>query len=196
MAFAANLNQEAKELAASGWTSCSSTSRLQRVFDEVRDWGVAALERARRRHPKVAVTSAMATASRPPHDEEAWATSGASTRTPSRCSPILARQVSRCELHVPIELIAMLQGKDVLVGCTTSLRHGGIAGGRGEGDPRGDEARAAERIYPCTNCGMVPCRARSPAASSPRVGWRGAGPQEWALGSKRGKLPERRPAWS
>ena len=59
--------------------------------------------------------------------------------------------------HVPVELISLLEGKDVLVGAidvatetvetpeavaatiTEALRHVPI-----------------ERLYPCTNCGMVP----------------------------------------
>ncbi len=59
--------------------------------------------------------------------------------------------------RVPIELIAMLQGKDVLVGCID------VASNTVESP--GDVAKVirsamkhvpAERIYPCTNCGMVP----------------------------------------
>jgi len=77
--------------------------------------------------------------------------------------PLLAKssidQVSlECQnSHVPIELIAMLQGKDVLVGCID------VASNRVE-TPE-DVAKViraamkhvpAERIFPCTNCGMVP----------------------------------------
>jgi 5-methyltetrahydropteroyltriglutamate--homocysteine methyltransferase len=77
--------------------------------------------------------------------------------------PLLARssldQVSlECaNSHVPIELIALLQGKDVMVGCID------VASMKVE-TPQ-DVAtviRAAlkhvpkERLLPCTNCGMVP----------------------------------------
>ena len=59
--------------------------------------------------------------------------------------------------HVPIDLIALLEGKDVLVGCID------VATRRVESAE--DVAKVIrealkhvpkERLYPCTNCGMVP----------------------------------------
>ena len=59
--------------------------------------------------------------------------------------------------HVPIELIGLLQGKDVLVGC--------IDVGSSRVETPEDVARVMrealkfvpkERLFPCTNCGMVP----------------------------------------
>ena len=59
--------------------------------------------------------------------------------------------------HVPIELIGLLTGKDVLVGTID------VASDRVEtAEDVAATIRAAmkhvppERIYPCTNCGMVP----------------------------------------
>jgi 5-methyltetrahydropteroyltriglutamate--homocysteine methyltransferase len=61
---------------------------------------------------------------------------------------------------VPIELIGLLKGKDVLVGCID------VASNVVETPQEvADTIRAAldyvppERLYPCTNCGMAPMAA-------------------------------------
>ena len=59
--------------------------------------------------------------------------------------------------HVPIDLIGLLDGKDVLVGAidvasdTVETPEAVAAVIR-----RALEFVPAERLYPCTNCGMVP----------------------------------------
>jgi 5-methyltetrahydropteroyltriglutamate--homocysteine methyltransferase len=131
-------------------------------FDEVRDWGIAALERARRDLTcKTAVHICYG------YGIEAnitWKkTLGNEWRQYEQTFPLLAKssidQVSlECaNSHVPIELIALLAGKDVLVGCID------VASKRVE-TPE-DVARVIrqalkyvprDRLYPCTNCGMVP----------------------------------------
>ncbi len=163
MAFAEILNQEATELAALGVDVIQFDEPAFNVyFDEVREWGIAALERAARGLPcKTAVHICYG------YGIEAnnkWKeTLGAEWRQYENTFPLLARssidQVSlECaNSHVPIELIALLQGKDVLVGAID------VASSRVETPEEVAKViREAlkhvpkERLFPCTNCGMVP----------------------------------------
>ena len=163
MAFAAILNDEARELAALGVDVIQFDEPAFNVyFDEVREWGVAALERACR-----GVTSKVAVHICYGYGIEAnnaWKkTLGDEWRQYERTFPLLAKssidQVSlECaNSHVPIDLIALLAGKDVLVGCIDVASH--------EVEKPEDVARVIrsalkhvpkERLFPCTNCGMVP----------------------------------------
>ena len=163
MAFAEILNEEAKGLARAGVDVVQFDEPAFNVyFDEVRDWGVAALERARQ-----GVTCKTAVHICYGYGIEAnivWKkTLGNEWRQYEQTFPLLAKssidQVSlECQnSRVPIELIGLLQGKDVLVGCID------VATTRVE-TPE-DVAKVirsamkyvpAERIFPCTNCGMVP----------------------------------------
>jgi 5-methyltetrahydropteroyltriglutamate--homocysteine methyltransferase len=162
-AFAEILNQEARELAALGVDVIQFDEPAFNVyFDEVRDWGVAALERARQ-----GVTCKSAVHICYGYGIEAnivWKkTLGNEWRQYEQTFPLLARsgidQVSlECaNSRVPIELIALLEGKDVMVGCID------VATTRVE-TPE-DVAKVIrtalkfvprERLFPCTNCGMVP----------------------------------------
>jgi 5-methyltetrahydropteroyltriglutamate--homocysteine methyltransferase len=93
MAFAELLNQEARELEAAGVDLIQFDEPAFNVFmDDVKEWGVAALERAAEgssARPRGSAapppcTSATATASRPTSSgRRPWAASGASTRRPS-----------------------------------------------------------------------------------------------------------------
>ena len=163
MAFAAILNQEARELAALGVDTIQFDEPAFNVyFDEVREWGIAALERAR---TGVACKTAVHICYG--YGIEAnivWKNSlGKEWRQYEQIFPLLARssidQVSlECaNSRVPIELIALLEGKDVLVGAID------VATSRVESAE--DVARVIrsalryvpkERLFPCTNCGMVP----------------------------------------
>ena len=162
-AFAEILNQEARELAALGVDVIQFDEPAFNVyFDEVRDWGVAALERARK-----GVTCKTAVHICYGYGIEAnivWKkTLGNEWRQYEQTFPLLAKssidQVSlECaNSRVPIDLIALLAGKDVLVGCID------VATKRIE-TPE-DVARVIrealkyvprDKLYPCTNCGMVP----------------------------------------
>jgi 5-methyltetrahydropteroyltriglutamate--homocysteine methyltransferase len=162
-AFAAILNQEARELAALGVDVIQFDEPAFNVyFDEVRDWGVAALERARE-----GLTCKTAVHICYGYGIEAnitWKNSlGKEWRQYEQTFPLLARssidQVSlECaNSRVPIDLIALLEGKDVLVGAID------VATNRVE-TPE-DVAKVIrealkhvprERLYPCTNCGLVP----------------------------------------
>jgi len=163
MAFAEILNEEARALDAAGIDVVQFDEPAFNVyFDEVREWGIAALERARAGvAAKTAVHICYGYGIKANID---WKkTLGSEWRQYEQTFPLLAqsaiRQVSlECaNSHVPIELMSLLEGKDVLVGAidvateavetaeavaatiTRALRHVPI-----------------ERLYPCTNCGMVP----------------------------------------
>ena len=161
--FAAILNQEAKELAAVGVDVIQFDEPAFNVyFDEVRDWGVEALERAARDLScKTAVHICYGYGIKANID---WKkTLGSEWRQYEQVFPLLARsridQVSiECaNSRVPLELLALLGGKDVLVGAID------VATEQVETPEQVAGAiRAAmkfvppERLYPCTNCGMVP----------------------------------------
>jgi 5-methyltetrahydropteroyltriglutamate--homocysteine methyltransferase len=162
-AFAEILNDEARAIEAAGIDVIQFDEPAFNVyFDEVRDWGVRTLERAAQ---GLACTTAV-------HICYGYGikanidwkkTLGAEWRQYEQTFPLLARSAIRqvslecANSHVPIELIGLLVGKDVLVGAIdvatdrietpaevaatirTALRH-----------------VPAGRLYPCTNCGMVP----------------------------------------
>ena len=162
-AFAEILNEEARAIEATGVDVIQFDEPAFNVyFDEVRDWGVRTLERAAQ---GLRCTTAV-------HicygygikaNIEWKKTLGAEWRQYEQTFPLLAAstigQVSlECaNSHVPIDLIGLLAGKDVLVGSID------VATERVETP---DEVAAviraalrhvpAERLYPCTNCGMVP----------------------------------------
>ena len=162
-AFAEILNEEARAIEATGVDVIQFDEPAFNVyFDEVRDWGVAALERAAQ---GLACTTAV-------HicygygikaNNEWKKTLGSSWRQYEQTFPLLAQsRIAQVSLecansHVPIDLIALLGTKDVLVGAID------VASDRVE-TPEDVAAtiRAAlkfvpaERLYPCTNCGMVP----------------------------------------
>ena len=163
MAFAALLNEEARELAALGVDVIQFDEPAFNVYlDAVVEWGIAALHRATEGLGcKTAVHICYGYGI--PANVEWKATLGAEWRQYERIFPALAAsridQVSlECaNSHVPVELLALLQGKDVLVGAID------VATERVES---AEEVAAtleralrfvpAERLYPCTNCGMAP----------------------------------------
>lgn len=162
-AFAEILNREAQELAAAGVDIVQFDEPAFNVFfDEVRDWGVKTLERAAADLPcKTAVHICYG------YGIEAnikWKQGlGAEWRQYEQTFPLLAQsrihQVSlECQnSHVPMELIGLLDGKDVMVGAID------VATNRIE-TPEEVAAtlrRALQWVKPhrligCTNCGMVP----------------------------------------
>jgi 5-methyltetrahydropteroyltriglutamate--homocysteine methyltransferase len=163
MAFADVLNEEARELAAIGVDVIQFDEPAFNVYlDEVTGWGIAALHRALEGLScKTAVHICYGYGI--PANIEWKATLGAEWRQYERIFPALAAsridQVSlECaDSHVPLELLALLAGKDVLVGAID------VASDQVE---TANEVAAtieqalrfvpAERLYPCTNCGMAP----------------------------------------
>ncbi|HTL37500.1 MAG TPA: methionine synthase [Kofleriaceae bacterium] len=162
-AFAEILNEEARAIAAAGVDVIQFDEPAFNVyFDEVRDWGVATLERAAEGlQCTKAVHICYGYGIKANID---WKNSlGSEWRQYEQTFPKLAAstidQVSlECaHSHVPIELIGLLEGKDVLVGAID------VATDRVETPA---EVAAvirsalrfvpADRLLPCTNCGMVP----------------------------------------
>jgi 5-methyltetrahydropteroyltriglutamate--homocysteine methyltransferase len=163
MAFAELLNEEAKELSAIGVDVVQFDEPAFNVYlDEVVGWGIAALHRAiEGLSCKTAVHICYGYGI--PANIEWKGSLGAEWRQYERIFPALAAsridQVSlECaNSHVPIELLGLLHGKDVLLGAI---------------DVANDEAETPEevaatieralrfvppeRLYPCTNCGMAP----------------------------------------
>jgi len=162
-AFAEILNEEAREIAAQGVDVIQFDEPAFNVyFEEVRDWGVAALERAAQDLPcTTAVHICYGYGIQANID---WKkTLGSEWRQYEETFPRLARsridQVSLECAHsrVPVELMALLGDKDVLVGAID------VADERIETpDEVASVLRAAlehvapERLVACTNCGMVP----------------------------------------
>jgi 5-methyltetrahydropteroyltriglutamate--homocysteine methyltransferase len=162
-AFAEILNEEARDIEAAGVDVIQFDEPAFNVyFDEVRDWGIAALERAAQGLKcDTAVHICYGYGIKANID---WkATLGSEWRQYEQTFPLLAqstiRQVSlECaNSHVPTELLGLLTGKDVLVGAID------VATETVE-TPQEVAAtlRAAlafvppNRLHACTNCGMVP----------------------------------------
>ena len=163
MAFAEILNDEARAIEASGVDVIQFDEPAFNVyFDEVREWGVKTLERAAQGLAcKTAVHVCYGYGIKANID---WKkTLGSEWRQYEETFPLLARSAIRqvslecANSHVPIELIGLLEGKDVLVGAID------VTTDRVE-TPE-DVAKTiraalkyvpADRLQPCTNCGMVP----------------------------------------
>jgi 5-methyltetrahydropteroyltriglutamate--homocysteine methyltransferase len=161
--FAAILNQEARELERAGVNVIQFDEPAFNVyFDEVRDWGIAALMKAREGLKcKTAVHICYGYGIKA--NIEWKKTLGGEWRQYEQTFPLLAQsaidQVSlECaNSRVPLELIALLEGKDVLAGAID------VANNEVETPEKVAETiRAAlayvkpDKLYPCTNCGMVP----------------------------------------
>ena len=166
-AFAQALNQEAHELAALGVDVVQFDEPAFNVYmREVQEWGVAALEQAARGLKcKTAVHICYGYGIKANND---WkATLGERWRQYEQTFPALAAsaidQVSlECRnSRVPIELMGLLKGKDVMVGAID------VASDIVETPEQVAETIRqalayvpAERLFPCTNCGMAPMSSR------------------------------------
>jgi 5-methyltetrahydropteroyltriglutamate--homocysteine methyltransferase len=163
MAFAALLNEEARELAAIGVDVIQFDEPAFNVYmKQVSEWGIMALHRATEGLLcKAAVHICYGYGIKANID---WKASlGAEWRQYEQIFPAVAMsridQVSvECAgARVPLELLELLKGKDVLLGAID------VANERVE---TAEEVAATiertsrfvpiERIYPCTNCGMAP----------------------------------------
>ena len=161
--FAAILNQEASELERAGADVIQFDEPAFNVYmDEVTAWGIAALEAAAAGLKcKTAVHICYGYGIKANID---WKkTLGSEWRQYESTFPLLARsKIAQVSLecansHVPLELLALLKGKDVLVGAID------VANDAVEKPEQvAATIRSAmrfvppEKLYPCTNCGMVP----------------------------------------
>ena len=163
MAFADLLNEEARDLASLGVDVIQFDEPAFNVYlDEVAAWGIEALHRA-------AAGLSCRTAVHIcygygiPANIDWKAGLGAEWRHYERIFPALAAsridQVSlECaNSRVPLELLGLLAGKDVLVGAID------VASEEAETPERVAATIEAalrfvppERLFPCTNCGMAP----------------------------------------
>ncbi len=163
MAFAAVLNEEAKELQALGVDIVQFDEPAFNVYmKEVSDWGVAALERAAE-----GLTCTTAVHICYGYGIKAnidWkATLGDSWRHYEETFPALRKssidQVSlECRnSKVPLNLIKLLDGKDVLAGCIDVASNAVETPEEVAETIRAVLAYVApEKLFPCTNCGMAP----------------------------------------
>ncbi len=163
MAFAELLNQEARALEAQGVDVVQFDEPAFNVYmDDVKRWGIDALHRAiEGLKCRTAVHICYGYGIKANID---WkSTLGSEWRQYEEIFPALAKsrldQVSvECmHSHVPISLLKLLGGKDVLVGVIdvasdtveTPEDVVGLIGEALKYVPK-------ERLYPCTNCGMAP----------------------------------------
>ena len=165
MAFAAALNEEARGLAADGVDVIQFDEPAFNVYmEQVAGWGIEALERAVEGLPcKTAVHICYGYGIKANIDWKAGL--GAEWRQYESTFPVLAAsridQVSlECRnSHVPVALLRLLAGKDVLLGAIdvasdaveTPEEVAAVIEGAAEYVP-------PERLFPCTNCGMAPMR--------------------------------------
>jgi len=161
--FAKILNQEALELEAAGVDIIQFDEPAFNVFfDEVNDWGVATLERAiEGLKCETAVHICYGYGIKANTD---WKkTLGSEWRQYEEAFPKLQQSkidIISLECHksnVPIELLELIRGKKVMVGAID------VATNRIETPEEvADTLRKAlqfvdaDKLYPCTNCGMTP----------------------------------------
>lgn len=164
-AFAAALNEEARELEALGVDVVQFDEPAFNVYmREVADWGVAALEQARAGLScTVAVHICYGYGIQANVD---WkGTLGSEWRQYEETFPVIARssidQVSlECRnSRVPIDLMRLLDGKDVLVGAI-DVASQAVESPEEVAATIRDALRyvAPEKLFPCTNCGMAPMK--------------------------------------
>jgi 5-methyltetrahydropteroyltriglutamate--homocysteine methyltransferase len=162
-ALAELLNAEAKELEALGVDVIQFDEPAFNVFmEEVREWGVTALERAAQ-GLKCTTAVHICYGYGIKANVEWKKTLGGAWRQYESTFPLLAkstiRQVSlECaNSHVPIELIGLLKGKDVLVGAIDVASDVVETPEQVAGTLRTALKHVApEHLYGCTNCGMAP----------------------------------------
>ena len=176
-AFADALNQEARALEADGVDVIQFDEPAFNVYmEEATDWGIAALHRAA---AGLTCTTAVhiCYGYGIPANVEWKATLGTAWRQYERIFPALAKsrlgQISlECRnSKVPLELLRLLDGKDVLLGVIdvatetveTPEEVAAVIGEALRHVPR-------ERIVACTNCGMAPMRLDIAAAKLMALG--------------------------
>lgn len=161
--FATILNQEAKELEAAGVDIIQFDEPAFNVFfDDVKEWGVAALERAAEGLSAETVVHICYGYGIKANND--WkATLGSEWRQYEESFPLLRQSTLdavslECHnSHVPVELIGLLQGKKVMVGAID------VANNTVETPEEvADTLRTAlqyvdaDKLIPSTNCGMAP----------------------------------------
>jgi 5-methyltetrahydropteroyltriglutamate--homocysteine methyltransferase len=165
MAFAELLNQEARGLAADGVDVIQLDEPAFNVYmDEVNEWGISALHRAIEGLTCTTVVHICYGYGIQANID--WkATLGGEWRQYEAIFPALAAsrvdQVSvECRgSRVPVSLLSLLEGKDVLVG-VIDVATDAVETPEEVAATIGEAMRyvAPERMVACTNCGMAPMR--------------------------------------
>tara|TARA_B100001063_G_C16779122_1_gene569299 strand:+ start:24399 stop:25472 length:1074 start_codon:yes stop_codon:yes gene_type:complete len=161
--FAKILNQEAKELEAAGVDIIQFDEPAFNVFfDEVNDWGIKCLERAiEGLKCETAVHICYGYGIKANTD---WKqTLGSEWRQYEEVFPKLQKSnidIISLECHnsrVPIELLALIRGKKVMVGAIDVASNEIETPEEVAQTLRGALKYVdADKLYPCTNCGMAP----------------------------------------
>jgi 5-methyltetrahydropteroyltriglutamate--homocysteine methyltransferase len=164
MEFARLINEEARDLATAGLDVLQLDEPAFNVYmDDVAAWGIEALHRAIDGLARLKTAAHICYGYGIKANVDWKRTLGDEWRQYEKTFPLLAKsridQVSlECaNSRVPLSLLGLLKGKDVLVGCIDVATH----------EVETPEQVAAtirqamewvppERLYPCTNCGMVP----------------------------------------
>ncbi len=161
--FATILNQEARDLESAGVDIIQFDEPAFNVFfDDVRDWGVATLERAAQGlRAQTAVHICYGYGIRA--NTEWKSTLGAQWRQYEESFPLLQRStidivsLESHRSHVPMDLIELIRGKKVMLGAVD------VAGDTIETPEEvADTLRRAlrfvdaDKLIPSTNCGMAP----------------------------------------
>ncbi|MGU3356122.1 methionine synthase [Microbacterium sp. M4A5_1d] len=161
--FATILNQEARELEAAGVDIIQFDEPAFNVFfDEMKDWGIAALERAAeglRAETVVHICYGYGIAA----NNEWKATLGPEWRQYEESFPLLQRSsidvisLESHHSHVPVELIELIRGKKVMLGAIDVASHEVETPDEvAETLRRALEFVDADKLIPSTNCGMAP----------------------------------------
>ena len=160
--FARVINEEARELAALGLDVLQLDEPAFNVYmDDVKAWGIEALHRAiEGLSCKTAVHICYGYGIKA--NVEWKATLGSEWRQYEQTFPLLATsRIDQISLEcansrVPLELLGLLRGKDVLVGAIDVATQTVETPAEVAATIRKALAVVApERLYPCTNCGMV-----------------------------------------
>jgi 5-methyltetrahydropteroyltriglutamate--homocysteine methyltransferase len=161
--FARVINEEARELVAAGLDVLQLDEPAFNVYmDDVAAWGIEALHRAiDGLRCTTAVHICYGYGIKANID---WKqTLGREWRQYEQTFPLLAKsQIDQVSLEcansrVPLSLLGLLAGKDVLVGCIDVATHTVESPEEVAATIRGAlEYVPPARLYPCTNCGMVP----------------------------------------
>ncbi len=163
MAFAQLLNDEARELEAAGVDVIQFDEPAFNVFmDDVKDWGIAALERAAE---GLTCTTAVHICYGYGIDANIeWKkTLGAEWRQYEETFPALdASRIDRVSIecadsHVPLSLLELLANKEIMVGAINVASRDIETAEKVRDTLKAALAYVdAERVFPCTNCGMAP----------------------------------------
>jgi 5-methyltetrahydropteroyltriglutamate--homocysteine methyltransferase len=163
MVFADLLNEEARELAEIGVDVIQFDEPAFNVYlDEVADWGIVALHRAiDGLSCKTAIHICYGYGIKANIDWKAGL--GGEWRQYERTFPVLAAsRIDQISLEcansrVPVELLSLLAGKDVLVGAIdVATEHVETPAEVAATLERALKYVPPERLFPCTNCGMAP----------------------------------------